>query len=128
MRFLSLVSALILGAIIAPSDSAAQAVPEAGTAATLAKSAQKQLGELSKLLNLSDSQKALLSPFLQEEADKVKTLKADDTLSKEDKLTQLKSIKDETSGKMKGVLNDDQWSKLTDWHKQKGDSWWKKGF
>jgi len=29
---------------------------------------------------------------------------------------------------MKGVLNADQWTKLTDWHKQMGDKWWKKGF
>ena len=96
MRYFSLVGALILGTLMATSDAAAQVPAEAGKAATLAKAAQKHLGELSKLLNLTSAQKALLSPFLQEEADKVKALKADDTLSKEDKLTKLKGIKGET--------------------------------
>ena len=121
----STVAVLLIGALIAPvSLTTTQA--QAQKAAELGKAAQKQLGELSKLLNLSDAQKAKLGPFLQQEAEQVKTLKADETLSKEAKETKLRSIKEETTGKMKSELSAEQFGKLTDWHKQAGDKYWKK--
>jgi septal ring factor EnvC (AmiA/AmiB activator) len=98
---------------------------QAASAAKLGKETQKQLDDLSKTLNLSPDQKTKLTPMLQDEADQVKTLNADKTLSKADKDTKLKSIRTSTTEKMKSVLNEDQIKKLTDMHAKNGD-WWKK--
>lgn len=120
------VAVLLTGGLVAaPAAPTAQA-SQAAQAVKLGKDAQKQLGDLDKMLNLSADQKEKLSPMLQSQADQVKDLNADKTLSKEAKETKLHSIKDDTNGKMKSVLSDDQFKKLTDWHKKVGADWWKK--
>src|SRR5262245_61718372 len=108
-----------LAALLTGALTFALAVPtaqasQAASAAKLGKDTQKQLDDLSKTLNLSPDQKTKLTPMLQDEADQVKTLNADKTLSKADKDTKLKSIRTSTTEKMKSVLNEDQFKKLTD--------------
>ena len=66
-------------------------------------------------LNLTDDQKAKVKPIFQDEAQKMKALRQDTNLSKQDKMAKLKSIHEETDAKLKPILTSEQlekWNKL----------------
>jgi len=65
-------------------------------------------------LNLTDDQKTKVKPILQDEAQKLKALRQDTSLAKEDKKVKLKSIREDTNAKIKPILTADQ---LEKWNK-----------
>jgi len=63
-------------------------------------------------LNLTDDQKAKVKPIFQDEAQKMKALRQDTNLTKQDKMAKLKSIHEETDAKLKPILTSEQLDKL----------------
>jgi hypothetical protein len=68
----------------------------------------EQLQRLDKSLKLTDDQKALIKPILEDRQKKMESLHSDTSLSREDRMSKMKSIMDESNGKIRDVLKDDQ--------------------
>ncbi|HKE29284.1 MAG TPA: hypothetical protein VKB88_43335 [Bryobacteraceae bacterium] len=74
--------------------------------------AGQKLEQLSSQLGLSPEQKRQLIPILVTEAPKVKAIKADSSLTRIQKLQQIKAIHDEIDPQVKGILSPEQYQKL----------------
>jgi hypothetical protein len=81
------------------------------------KAAQK-LERLSTQLALTPDQKRQLIPVLMAEAPKVEAIKNDTSLSKLQKLGQLKAVHDETDPQVKAILTPEQYQKLQEIRRQ----------
>jgi len=77
-------------------------------------SPDEELQRLDKSLKLSDDQKASIKPILEDRQKKMESLHADTSLSREDRMGKMKSIMDESNGKIRDVLNDDQKKQFDD--------------
>jgi protein CpxP len=75
---------------------------------------EQRLQKLATELNLSDDQKSQLKPILEEEGGKMKALRDDSSLSRQDRMQKMKTIMADTRSKMDPILNDDQKKKLDD--------------
>ena len=79
--------------------------------------AQKS-GKLSKIeaisqqLNLTPQQKIKILPILREEGPKVEAIKNDNSLSKIQKIQQIRAIHQQTDPQMKAILTPEQYQKL----------------
>jgi Spy/CpxP family protein refolding chaperone len=69
------------------------------------------LDQLATALNLTDDQKAKVKPILEARDSKMKDLRADTSLSPEDRRAKMQSIRQETQDKMKAVLTPEQLDK-----------------
>ncbi len=69
------------------------------------------LDQLATALSLTDDQKAKVKPILDARDQKVKDLRADTSLSQDDRRTKMQSIRQETSDALKAVLTADQFTK-----------------
>jgi Spy/CpxP family protein refolding chaperone len=72
----------------------------------------QQLEQLAQQLQLTPEQKTQLIPILRAEAPKVRAIKADTSLSKIQKLEQLKAVHDETDPQVRSILTPEQYQKL----------------
>ena len=72
----------------------------------------QKLEGIAAQLQLTPEQKMQLLPILAAEAPKVRAIKNDPSLSKEDKLQQLKALHDETNPQVKSILTPEQYQKL----------------
>ena len=72
---------------------------------------EQRLQRLSSRLNLSEEQKKQIRPILDEEVGKLKDLRNDTNLNKEEKRTKFKKIADDTFGKIHQLLTPDQQKK-----------------
>jgi len=71
--------------------------------------------ELSEQLKLTDDQKEKLKPIVQEERKKVRELRDNKDLSRQDRVAKLKEIREDVSAKLKPILTPEQlekWNKL----------------
>ena len=68
----------------------------------------EELQRLDKSLKLTDDQKASVKPILEDRQKKMESLHADSSLSREDRMSKMRSIMEESNGKIRDVLNDDQ--------------------
>ena len=75
-------------------------------------SADQQLQMLSEKLNLTDDQKAKLKPILQDQMQQMKAVRADSSLSKDQKRAKIKSIHDSSHDGINTVLTPEQQAKL----------------
>jgi len=104
-------------AVSAPAGGAADkpAVnPEAATPDRRA-GIQARLKQLSAQLNLTDEQKEKLKPIFQEQFGKVRELRQNTALSREDKLAKLKELREDTNKKIEPILTAEQkekWQKF----------------
>ena len=73
---------------------------------------EERLDSLAKQLNLTDDQKAKVKTILQTEFDKMKALRENQSLSREDRRDQMMSIRKSTDDAIKAVLNPDQLKKF----------------
>jgi periplasmic protein CpxP/Spy len=73
---------------------------------------------LATQLALTPEQKRQLIPILVAEAPKVQAIKADSSLTKIQKLQQLKAIHDETDSQVKAILSPEQYQKLQEIRRQ----------
>ena len=72
---------------------------------------RERLQEVAKELNLTDEQKEKLKPIVQAEWEKVRELRADTSLSREQKIEKLKALKEELAPKVKEILTPEQLAK-----------------
>jgi periplasmic protein CpxP/Spy len=71
-----------------------------------------KLEAISQQLNLSPQQKAKVLPILADEAPKIEAIKNDTSLSKIQKMQQLRAIHQQTDPQMKAILSPEQYEKL----------------
>jgi Spy/CpxP family protein refolding chaperone len=71
-----------------------------------------KLEAISQQLNLTPQQKAKILPILAEEAPKVQAIKNDNSLSKIQKVQQLRALHRQTDPQMKAILSPEQYQKL----------------
>jgi periplasmic protein CpxP/Spy len=79
------------------------------------------LQELSEKLNLTDAQKAAIKPILATEANEIKAVLQDNSLSKEQQKTKLSGIRESSDKKINALLTPEQqakWAKLKEHAKQ----------
>ena len=80
--------------------------------------AAQKLERLATQLALTPQQKRELIPILVAEAPKVKAIKADTSLTKIQKLQQLKAVHDETDPQVRAILTPEQYQKLQEIRRQ----------
>lgn len=80
--------------------------------------AAQKLEQLSTQLALTPQQKRELIPILVAEAPKVKAIKADTSLTRIQKLQQLKAVHDETDPQVRAILTPEQYQKLREIRRQ----------
>ena len=71
-----------------------------------------KLQAISQQLNLTPEQKAKVLPILADEAPKVQAIKNDNSLSKIQKIQQLRAVHQQTDPQMKAILSPAQYQKL----------------
>ena len=71
-------------------------------------SPDEQLQHMDKALKLTDEQKASIKPILEDRHKKMESLHSDTSLSREERMSKMRSIMEESNGKIRDVLNDDQ--------------------
>jgi periplasmic protein CpxP/Spy len=71
-----------------------------------------KLEAISQQLNLSPQQKVKVLPILADEAPKVEAIKNDNSLSKIQKMQQLRAIHQQSDPQMKAILSPEQYQKL----------------
>ncbi len=81
------------------------------------KPAQK-FQQLATQLALTPEQKRQLIPILVTEAPKVRAIKADTSLTKIQKLQQIKAVHDQTDPQVKAILSPEQYQKLQEIRRQ----------
>jgi len=104
-----LVPALAIGlfALFTPTPSSAQS-----------ERAAPKFEQLATQLALTPEQKRQLIPILIAEAPKVQAIKADPSLTKIQKLQQLKAVHDQTDPQVKAILSPEQYQKLQEIRRQ----------
>ena len=83
-------------------------------------SPQQHLDHLSKMLNLTDDQKAKIKPILENESTQVQSLQQDTSLSMQDRHTKMRGIHDTTMGQVRPLLTTDQQTKLDSMKQHEG--------
>src|SRR5438093_12640849 len=77
-----------------------------------AQSKAAKLQAISQQLNLTPEQKAKVLPILADEGPKVQKIKNDNSLTKMQKMQQIKAIHQQTDPQMKAILSPAQYQKL----------------
>jgi len=67
---------------------------------------------MTKRYNLSSDQQAQIKPILANQQQQMQALRQDSTLSRQDKMAKVKSIRDDSSAKIQAFLNDGQKQKF----------------
>jgi protein CpxP len=67
-----------------------------------------QLARLTKKLNLTSDQQTQIKPLLENQQQQIMQVHQDQSLSRQDRMTKVQSIHEDTKGKIEAVLNDDQ--------------------
>jgi protein CpxP len=75
-----------------------------------------RIEQVAKELNLTEAQRAQLRPVFRKEAEKLKALRDDTSLTREQKREKMKSIREDFQKEVKPVLTAEQWEK---WQKMR---------
>jgi Spy/CpxP family protein refolding chaperone len=67
-----------------------------------------QLARLTKKLNLTSDQQTQIKPLLENQQQQIMQVHQDQSLSRQDRMSKVQSIHEDTKGKIEAVLNDDQ--------------------
>jgi len=85
--------------------------------------AADRVQQMAKELELTDEQKAQLRPLFKKEAEKVKALREDTSLSREQRQAKLKAVREDIAPELKKVLTPEQyekWQKLREERQRRG--------
>jgi protein CpxP len=112
-------SAFLGAAIAAPAPQAADAQAggqegQAGHHGRQAMDPQKRVDMLAKQLNLTDDQKQKLLPILTEQREKMKSIRDDTSLSRDDRFQKMRDLRQDTDNKINPILTDEQKQKYAD--------------
>jgi len=83
--------------------------------ATRAERFRARMQEVAQALNLTDDQKAKITPIILAEIGKLKALRADFSLTRAQKIEKFKAIREETAPQVKAILTPEQiakWEKI----------------
>ncbi len=69
---------------------------------------------MTKRYNLSSDQQTQIKPILANQQQQMQALRQDSSLSREDKMAKIKSIREDSSSKIQAVLNDTQKQKFAE--------------
>src|SRR5271163_667321 len=72
----------------------------------------EQVARMTKRYNLSSDQQAQIKPILANQQQQMQALRQDSSLSQEDRMAKVKSIRDDSSAKISALLNDSQKQKF----------------
>jgi periplasmic protein CpxP/Spy len=114
----SLPAAILLGVWLAFPPAATARGARLHAAAGRRAQVQKHMGKVAQELNITADQKQQLKPILQEEAQKVKALRADTSLSQQQKRQKLQEIRQDLLAKIKPILTPQQ---LAKWQQLRGE-------
>jgi protein CpxP len=74
----------------------------------------QQVAHMTKRYNLSSDQQTQIKPILVGQQQQMQALHQDASMSQEDKMAKMKSIRDDSSTKIQAILNDSQKQKFTE--------------
>jgi periplasmic protein CpxP/Spy len=114
MKRLSLIVAVLLGALVACSVATAQDNGKDTKKAKKGFTVDQRMERLTKELNLTDDQKPKVKAVLEETSKKMQALTPDERREKG------KTIREEETTKLKGILTDEQFKKYQDLAKSMG--------
>jgi len=72
----------------------------------------EQVARMTKRYNLSSDQQSQIKPILANQQQQMQALRLDSSLSQEDRMAKVKSIRDDSSAKISALLNDSQKQKF----------------
>ena len=84
----------------------------ASTSSAQKAGAMSKAEAIAQQLNLTPQQKVQILPILRQEVPKVQAIKSDNSLSKMQKIQQIRTIHKQTDPQMKAILSPDQYQKL----------------
>jgi len=102
------VLAIAGSAAFAQSDSTAQQPAPMAPGMHHGMSADEQLARMTKDLNLTSDQATQIKPILVNRQQQMQTLRQDLSMSQEDKMAKMKSLREDSNTKIEAVLNDTQ--------------------
>jgi protein CpxP len=114
-----LVSAVFLACFIAAFIMPVQAAEPNAPAVKHKRQASRERGrdflrELSEKLNLTDEQKTAIKPILAAQAEDIKAIRQDSSLSDEQKQAKIQEIRDKSRGKINAILTPEQQKKFAE--------------
>ncbi len=71
-------------------------------------SPENQLAHLTKALNLTSDQQTQIKPILESQQQQIMQIHQDQTISRDDKMAKIKSLRGDTTSKIEAALNPDQ--------------------
>ncbi len=111
---LSLVAALVGGLLLACGSASAQDTKEGKKKGQF--SPQARVEQMAKDLNLTDAQKAKLTPVFEEQGKKMRAMREDTNLSQEQRQEKMREMRTESDKQIKAILTPEQWEK---WQKDR---------
>jgi Spy/CpxP family protein refolding chaperone len=76
--------------------------------------ADQRLQRMTQQLNLTADQQEKIKPILENESTQMQTLRADSSLSQEDRMAKMKQIRESSSSQINPILNADQQTKYAE--------------
>ena len=110
-------TAALIGADDPGSEAKAKAARKQGEGGNQVRErARDRMQQIAQELNLTADQKTQLKPIFKKETDKLKALRADANLTREQRQKKVKAIREEIKKEVKPVLTAEQWEK---WQKMR---------
>ena len=98
----------------APDASAQQPGNGSGRMGHMQMTPDEQLARMTKRYDLSADQQTQIKPILADTHQQMMTLRQDSSMSREDKMAKMKTIRDDANTKIQAVLNDTQKQKFAE--------------
>jgi Spy/CpxP family protein refolding chaperone len=80
-----------------------------------------QVKELTEKLSLTDDQQGKIKTILEDTRDQMQKIRADDSLSQEDKMAKGRGLRETANGKIRELLTDDQKKKFDQLEQERRD-------
>ena len=121
MAVAALATAFSTAALIGADDPGSETKPKAARKQgeggnQIRERARDRMQQIAQDLNLTEDQKTQLKPIFKKEADKLKALRDDTSLTREQRQEKVKAIREELRKEVKPVLTAEQWEK---WQKMR---------
>jgi periplasmic protein CpxP/Spy len=117
-RLIVIAAVILVGWLVCSTTANARGAKAVRAASGQRPQLKNRLETLAQELNLTNHQKQQLRPILQEEAPKLKALRANTSLSQAQKRQQLKAIRQDLLAKIKPILTPEQ---LAKWQQLRGE-------
>jgi periplasmic protein CpxP/Spy len=95
-----------------PAQGSGQPMGGHGHRRAMAMDPENQLKHLSKRLNLSEDQQTKVKPILEDQQKQMQQLWSDNSLSRQDRFSKMRDIRENIDSQIKNVLNQDQQKKF----------------